>query len=225
MEEDSGDHHCIHSDLKSCWFPHSFQACEQQWSNTVKFQLNMQMEIWAEEISYLPDSATPSQTSLNKANPFHTRPLLSTNNRGPWKKYNSTCPLLLWLTASLNVLLSYMNRKATGSVILFMSALGVIEALAIYWYLKKQRLVTHSPRKSTEKWQLIAQMMYSIVFPECTTRHRSRLEFLWYDMKVIMAWRKFIRSFTVFPFIAKLCQKYYWATNIRPIGSRDMQLL
>lgn len=50
------------------------------------------MESWAEETSYLPDSVTLRQTPLNKANPFHTRPLLNDNNRGPWKKNIVPCP-------------------------------------------------------------------------------------------------------------------------------------
>lgn len=131
----------------------------------------------------------------------------------PGKKYNSMYPLLPWLAASLNVLLSHMNRKATGSVILSMSAMGVIGVLAVYWHLREQKLVTHSPRKGNEKQQLTAQVVYSVVFSEGTTRHRSRLVFLWYNMKVIMAWGSFTRSFTVFSLIAKLCQKYYWAAS------------
>lgn len=59
---------------------------------------------------------------------------------------------------------------------------------AIYGHLREQGLVTHAPRKGIEKQQLTAQVMYSVVFSECTTRHRSRVVFLWYDMRVIMAW-------------------------------------
>lgn len=88
-------------------------------SNIVKSQVNTQMETCTEEISYLPGSVAPSQNSLNKANPFHTRPLSN------------------GLAASLSLLLSLLHhfiyeQEAIGSVILSMSAVGVIGTLARY---------------------------------------------------------------------------------------------
>lgn len=111
-----------------------------------------------------------------------------------WKKCSIMCPLILLHTAALNVLLSPLhhcistNRKATGSLNLSMPAVGATAALAKYWHLKEQRQVTHPLWKGTEKQQITGKTMHCIGCSECTTKLRSRLVFLWYDMKVITAW-------------------------------------
>lgn len=62
-------------------------------SNIMKCQINVQTETWVKEMSYLPNSVTPSWTCLNNANPFCIRLLLNANNRVPVKKCTIMCPL------------------------------------------------------------------------------------------------------------------------------------